>query len=408
MPLNRRFLAIGGFALLLIFGLLVGTGVIPGFKRSVVKTEITIWGFDNPSVWSDITSGYHSANPAITVKYVQLSPEEYENLLVNGLATGQGPDIFMIGNAWLPKHGNKLAPAPADIVSYAQADSLFPAAVMQDFTANGAVYALPLYMDTLGLIYNKDIFDAKGVALPPSNWLTFQELVRKLGKGSAAIGGTNRTMQNAADIVSVLMMQAGAPMVETDGRTSFRGGEDGLAFYAKFADPRSSYYTWDDRLPADIERFAQGSLPMMFGYHGDVSAIRRANPALRVGTSPMLQSSGAPLTIPSYAGLAVWSQSRNQAVAWAFIRDLTTVPENAMAYANAIGEPAALRATASAYANDPLMRAFAGQLLTARSWPRADENTARSILSAMIESVTSGLKSADQAAQEAANRLNGL
>ncbi len=408
MPLNRRWLAIGGFLILLTLAFLVGTGVIPGFKRNIAKTELTIWGFDSPSVWSGIASGYHDANPAITVKYTQLSPDNYESLLVNGLATGQGPDIFMIGNAWLPKHGAKLAPTPQDIVSYAQADALFPAAVIQDFTANGAVYALPLYMDTLALIYNKDIFDAKGIALPPSNWLAFQELVRKLGKGSAGIGGSNRTMQNASDILATLMMQAGAPMAGSDGRTSFRGGEGGIAFYAKFADPRSSYYAWDNRLPSDIERFAQGSLPMMFGYHADVSAIREANPALRVGVTPMLQSSAIPLTVPSYAGLAVWSQSRNQAVAWAFIRDLTTIPDNAVAYASAINEPSALRATAGAYANDPYAGPFAGQILTARSWPRADESAARAILSAMIEAVNSGTADISQATQEAENRLNGL
>ncbi len=408
MPLNRQSLAIGGFVLLLVFGVLVGTGVIPGFKKTVVKTEIAIWGFDSPNAWTEITSGYHSANPAITVTYTQLSPNDYENLLLNGLATGNGPDIFMIRNAWLPKHGNKLAPAPADIVSAAQADTLFPAAVIQDFTAGGAVYALPLYMDTLGLVYNKDIFDAKGIALPPSNWLSFQELVRKLGKGSAAIGGSNRTMQNASDILVALMMQAGAPMVDASGRTSFRGGEDGLAFYAKFADPTSAYYVWDNRLPSDIERFARGTLPMMFGYHADVAAIRRANPALRVGVVPMLQLTGIPLTIPSYAGLAVWSQSRNQAVAWAFIRDLTTIPDNAIPYANSIDEPSALRATAGAYANDPYIGPFASQILAARSWPRADESVAQATLSTMIEAVTGGTASASQAIQEAENRLNGL
>lgn len=388
MPLNRRFIIGIAFFSLLVFAVLLGTGVIPGFKKRTAKTELVVWGIDKSSSWEPIAAAYHEKNPAITVIYRELPAATYETDLVNGLATGNGPDIFMIGNAWLPKHGNKLFPAPQDIMPTARMDELFPAATLQDFTANGAVYALPLYMDTLALIYNKDIFDAKGIATPPKNWLDFQELVRKLGKNSAAIGGSGRTIESASDVVALLMMQSGAPMQDNDGAPSFKGGDDALAFYTKFGNPKSAYYAWDNKEPSAATRFAQGTLPMMFGYHSLTNALRAGFPALRIGVSPMPQSGTAQaVNHPSYAGLAVWSQSRNPVLAWQFIADVAASPEDSFAYLNLSNRPPALRALLSTFSEDPNRAVFAGQALTARSWPRRDEARASATISRMVESV---------------------
>ena len=405
MPLDRRPIWIGASIVVLVVAVLVGTGIFPVFKKRAPKTELTVWGLDSPSVWEPIVAQYHKDNPSVTVTYRALSAATYENDLVNGLATGQGPDIFMIGNAWLPKHGSKLAPAPANIITAAQADTLFPAAVSQDFAVASAVYALPLYMDTLALIYNRDTFDAKGVATPPTDWAGLQELSRRLGKGSVALGGSDATIEGASDILALLLMQSGAPMAGTDGKISFRGGEGALSFYAKFADPRSAYYAWDGKQPSAFRRFAAGNLPMLFGYHSEAAALAAANPALRIGIAPLPQNAGAAVNAPSYAGLAVWAKSAHPNEAWQFVKTLTAVPEKAGAYAAATNNPPALRALVSGFDANPFLATFARQTLTARSWPRRDEASARAALSAVIESVHGGA-GAEQALREAEDALN--
>src|SRR3989344_8708852 len=186
MPLTNKWLWIGGgFGALVIFAVLLATGVIPGMRKNIRAVELTMWGFDDRKVWEPVIRKYKELDSGIEVKYMQLSPANYETQMVNGLATGNGADIVMINNTWLARHGNKLMPAPAETITPAQAEELFPRAVVQDFTAGGAVYALPIYMDTLALIYNNDSFDKKGIAEPPASWLDFQEIVRKLGVGSA-------------------------------------------------------------------------------------------------------------------------------------------------------------------------------------------------------------------------------
>lgn len=409
MPLrNPRVFIVIGFAVLVIVAILLATGVIPGVRKNIRAVSLTMWGFDEGRVWEPIIRQYHVANPGIAIAYKQLSPATYEQDLINGLATGKGPDIFMVQNTWLPKHGDKLRGAPANSIAPAQVEALFPPAVMQDFVSSGAVYALPLYMDTLSLIYNKDAFDARGIPLPPSNWLDFQELARKLGKGSAAIGGSSRTILHASDLLALFMMQFGAPMNGAAGRADFKNGEGAVSFYTKFGNPESSYYVWNNQLPRDSERFATGRLPMIFGYYADVQAFRAMRLGFRVGVAPMLQPAGMQVNYPSYAGMGVWAQSAHPEEAWRFIVVTTATPELALAYAKLKDAPPALRALGEEFRNDPDRAVFARQALTARSWFQPDSAAVSGILSDMVESIQANALDAKTAlarAEEAINRI---
>ncbi len=406
MPLKKTLWIGGGFAVLLVLAILIATGAIDLVKKTT-KTELAVWGFDNAAAWDAIGAKYHKEHPETTVKYRALSPANYETELLNGLATGNGPDIFMAMNTWLPRHGDKMVPAPAEIATAASVDALFPTAAAQELTANGAAYALPLYMDTYALIYNKDLFDKAGITLPPANWLAVQDLAKKLGGNSVALGGSERTVEGASDIVALLMMQSGVPMTDRDGKARFTGGEGALSFYTKFASPKGGYYAWDNKLPTAFERFARGTLPMLVGTHAEVAALRRANPALRIGIAPLPQAPQAPVNFATYAALAVWVGSGHPAEAWQFVHDIATNPENALAYAATANVPPTHRALIGQFENDLDMGVFVRQSLTARPWFRLDEGKARQAFSDMIESVTSGASSVAEAIRAAENAVNG-
>jgi len=149
-----------------------------------------------------------------------------------------------------------------------------------------------------------------------------------------------------------------------------------------------------------------GKLPIMFGYHSLVAALQNANPALRIGISPMPQS-GTTETInhPSYAGLAVWSQSRNPLLAWQFVRAVTADPANSFAYLNLSNHPPALRALLGEFSRDPNRAVFASQALTARSWLRRDQVQASALISRMVESVIRDRESPASAIRNANDNL---
>lgn len=406
MPIEKKTIWMAvGFGVLLVVAILITTGTI-NLTKKTAKIELSVWGFDSPAVWEKITTKYHASNPTITVTYRALSPATYETDLLNGLATGKGPDIFMIMNPWLARHGDKMVPAPAEIATAATIDAAFPSAVAQELTNGGAGFALPLYMDTYALIYNKDLFDKAGVTLPPVNWIAFQDLAKKLGKNSVALGGSDATVEGASDIVALLMMQDGVPMTDRDGKVRLTGGEGALSFYTKFTNPKGDYYAWDNKLPTAFERFARGTLTMLIGTHAEVVALRKANPALRIGVAPVPQAPNAPLNFATYAALSVWVGSAREAEAWQFIKDVAMNPENALAYATAANVPPAHRALIGQFENDPDVGVFVRQSLTARPWYRLNEGTAREAFSNMIESVISGRATPLEAIRKTQDTLN--
>lgn len=386
MSLNKnQWWVVGiGLALLVVILLLI-LGVIPGLKK-IAKREVNLnfWGFDDRRIWQDIISEYQKDHPEIKIQYTQVPVENYENVLLNGLAGKERPDFFMFQHNWLPKHLNKVTAADNNIINIEQLRALFPSVVEQDFAPDGSVYALPLYIDTLSLFYNKDILDKKGIAVPPSNWLEFQEMVRKLGFGSIAIGGSNSNIDRATDILNLIMLQNGLEMVNKDfSRATFAvDGIDPFLFYTKFSNPESEYYVWNKKQPNSIESFIQGKLAMMFGYRYHARFLQEQNPSLNFALVPAPQNIINKVDYPFYYGLAVSANSVHAKDAWDFIIFATTKPEISLKYLEYVGELPALRTLISQYGNNTA--------LTARSWLKIDDLAIDDIFSEMIESVMSG------------------
>ncbi len=420
---------IGIFVLLLVLMLL---GVIPGLKGSGDvfnfqtgrQAELKFWGvFDDVSVIQPVISEYSQINKDVRIDYRHFDDATvYEKELVNALATGKAPDILMFHNTWLLKHYDKILPAPENTFSLSQLQQLFPTIVEQDFALDGKVYSLPLYVDTLALLYNKDIFDAKAIALTPSNWNEFQTLIPQLRlinqlnqiiKPAVAIGGSEKSINYASDLLNLLMMQFDNQMINIRNSVNFGTKTLGaFDFYLQFANPSSPYYTWNDNLLYSIDSFAQGSTAIIFNYASQIPLIKDKSPFLNLGISAMPQlvdaAQGQPVNYANYWGLAVSNQSKNSLSAWNFIVSVTTNPKIAEIYLKASNKPPALRSLIEKYKNDPQLGVFAKQALSARSWPQPDNTEVKQFFSDMIESVLNGRLSAKNALTQAENEINDL
>lgn len=419
MP-KSRVIILGVVGLIVLVGILLYFGLIPGLKPNAGKPQtvkLTFWGvYDSPAAISVV------AIPGYQITYRQFDPQTYESELINALAAGKGPDIFMVHNTWLPKHADKMAPITSQQLGIGTLRDLFPTVVEQDFgPGSSIVYAAPLYLDTLALLYNKNIFDRKNIALPPKTWLEFQNLIPKLketdkvGKitqAAAAIGGSNKSISHGTDILNVLMLQAGVQMISPDfSRASFAaGGLEPFNFYAQFANPGSPYYTWSDALPYSLDNFAQEKTAMIFAYAYQIPALKQKNPFLEIGIAPLPQPSQSERLVnyANYWGVAVSNKFANPTSAWNFIWQLTINQTNAKAYADAAGHLPALRTLVTAKNTDPFWDVFAGQTLTARSWPKIDNTAVDNAFSKMIEQVINGQAVPQAALQEAESAVTQL
>lgn len=433
---RNQIIVIGVIFIIILFFVLVLAGVLPGLKSPGSgrdfgpggQTEIIFWGVDDSSNISPLLDEYSKINKSVRIAYRQYEESDYEKNLLNALASGQGPDILMFHSSWLKKHGDKVSTLGPQQFSLPQFRQLFPTVAEQNLVSEWKtdgreseirIFALPLYMDTLALFYNKDVFDAKAIVRPPATWTEFQNIIPNLrelnesgqiAKAGAAIGGSGKSVDVAADLLELLMRQFGAQMIDKDGRIDLgAAGLKAFNFYLQFANASSPYHAWNENFRRSMDAFADGSTAMIFNYASKIPAIKEKNPFLNFDVAAMPQINlNKPLNRADYWGLAVSKQSKNQSLAWNFIFYLTTDPRIAEQYVQTSQKPPALKSLIQKYLEDPSLGVFVKQALTARSWQEPDSGKVRQIFSNMIESALNGRLSPENALKTAENELNNL
>src|SRR3989344_3074792 len=166
-------ISIVGVVILIFFLILVG--ILPGLKKQTnqVKATLQFWGiYDDLSTYEAAIADFGKTYPGVEVNYRGFSNEaDYETALLNALAAGKGPDIFMVRNLNLLRDITKIAPVPAIKFSLLGLRNLFPQIVESDFAPDGKnIYGLPLSIDTLALIYNQDLWNDAAITTPPKTW----------------------------------------------------------------------------------------------------------------------------------------------------------------------------------------------------------------------------------------------
>jgi multiple sugar transport system substrate-binding protein len=321
------------FALLAIMAVPLFSGC--GSSSSSYLVNLEIWGpYDESQVYTTIIEQYKKVNPYIgEIKYKKFSSDTYKQELLDALASGQGPDIFLMNNAWFPSFENKIYPAPTPFVSEQDIKNSFPDVVYSDFVDNGKAYAVPLSVDSLELYYNKDMFNAAGIVSAPKTWQEFQNDVAKMtiidSSGnivrSGAAMGTTQNVNSFADILSALMLQSGIEMPSKKGAlvkfdegivtpkgTVEQAGEQVLNFYTQFArlsasnGTRNAFYTWNYRQTNSVDAFAGGTAAMMLNYSWQNSTIQSKNPKLNyaIASIPQIYLEN-PVTVANYWAYAV-------------------------------------------------------------------------------------------------------
>lgn len=420
---KQQKILFGVVGFVIIFAVLVILGVIPGLKKSSTgpsgsSDQITLefWGIDKKEVFNDLINIYQTA-ANIQIHYTQVNPDTYEDDLIDALASQRGPDVLMIKHNWLPKHYEKLYPIPSSGLSVKELKEAFVDVVADDMVYQGSIWGLPLWVDTLALYYNKDIFNNAGVALPPTTWQEFQNISRSLTqksisgeieKAGAAIG-TSSNIDDSADILALLMIQSGSGVTNSDGEATFNSdlGKQAVNFYTSFANPASLYYCWNNNMPESISAFSQGKVAMILGYNSIKSDIEKKNPYLNYGIAAMPQSAKNPDAVKNYADywtLAVSATSKNTIPAWNFILYLVDSIQ-AKQYLVNTGKAPANRILVKEMEKSEDIGVFAKQSLSAKSWIQLDPEKNTAVLKNMIESIVRGYLTLSNAVSQAAEQI---
>jgi multiple sugar transport system substrate-binding protein len=161
------------------------TGCTKGSGGEGDAVELMWWNAadEQQDVLERIAAAFNEKHTHIKVT-VQLQEGDYYAKLQTTLATKSGPDVMWLDatrfQAFQPL-GFLL-----DITDWAARDNFsfdrFVPAIVETYSAGGRHYGIPKDLDSIGLFYNKAMFDAAGLDYPTADWTweDLREAARKL------------------------------------------------------------------------------------------------------------------------------------------------------------------------------------------------------------------------------------
>jgi multiple sugar transport system substrate-binding protein len=192
------------------------------------KTTITFASakfFAQESI-GQIVEEYNNSQKLVTVQYQQLptpsQSTEVHQQLVQALSQRNGSiDVFTGDIIWISEFAGAGWSAPLDSYFGPSVQAEYFPGVINACTYNGAMHALPWYLDAGMLYYRKDLLDAAGIA-PPASWSELVTGAKKLiAAGKVADGFNWQAKQEevlVCDLVEFIGSNGGS-ILAPDGKT---------------------------------------------------------------------------------------------------------------------------------------------------------------------------------------------
>jgi len=285
---------IGGFLLFLMLILLLIT-LFSGKKTSTPSTttpstttqttNITIWGlWYEPDAINPLIAEYNKEHPKYKVVYVKQEFEhESENLAYSGayktklterLKSVGGVDIVEIHHSWLSSLSYLLSPAPASISEEIQ-NALFPN-INEAVTSNNKVLALPLFVDTMVVLYNKDNVRSDIF----SNNYTWDDFLQAISEQDIKTPlGTFSNVFHSPENLLLLFTQA-----QLQPRLNLTSSE-ALSATRFYVDLYRTNNLWTPQDPLDLKAFVQCKADLVFAPSWRYINFINSNPDIQIGVA---------------------------------------------------------------------------------------------------------------------------
>jgi ABC-type glycerol-3-phosphate transport system substrate-binding protein len=425
-----QIILIAVFAVLGLIGLYVFS-TFSGFGNNAAQIgTVVVWGtLPAKAVNSGIEALKIAHKEYAGVSYVEKPVASFDTDLANALASGQGPDLVIIDQEELVAEAPKIQQIPFKSIPQRTFLDTFVSEDELYLTSTGT-YGIPIVIDPLVLYYNRALLSGAGIASPPTTWeavigltpsVTKQNGNQTVSVAAVPFGGYGN-VTNARAILSLLLLQAGSPITQTNNQglrsvlgdtsastdtTGNTPAEAALNFYTQFANPSRTVYSWNPSLPVSRQAFTSGDLALYPGFASEEAGLAAANPNLDfdMAVIPQPGSGGMNATYGLAYTFVFPKVAKNMAGAYSTALSLTAsdiLPN----LAEALGMAPAKR---SLLVSDPTNRytsVYYPQALTAKGWLSPLPSVVDGVFSAMISSMTTGRSDVKQALSDADLSLN--
>ncbi len=311
-------------------------GARPAASNGPVTISMMMWG--DPAeleVWNKIVADFHQAKPDITVKVEVSDWDSYWTKLKTLLSADTPPDVFaMDAPLYLDyqSRGVLLNLQPYLDKNPDLLKGVYPQTLEAYKTSDG-MYGLPRDFQTIVLFYNKDMFDAAGVAYPTADW-TYDDL-RNAAKQLTIVGSDGKVSQfgiysdlwDMELIWSEAIWAYGGDIINADHTKTLIAEPKAREAWQLFHDMMFEDKSWPTSTTAGEygdDPFLAGVAAMTTIGHWAVPGYAEAN--FKWDVAPMPKGPSGQATSVNSAGFVVGKASKNPDAAFEFLKYVLSEP----------------------------------------------------------------------------------
>jgi multiple sugar transport system substrate-binding protein len=199
-------------------------GVSSKSSSQNVELQMVFWDSNQEVGLKAMADSFIAKNPNYKITVQTIPWQQYWTKLQAAATGGDMPDIVVMHPDEVKNYvkGGMLLDL-TDTLKKSQITSLdkFPQYVVDDFKVDGKYYGVPKDVGTMGLVYNKDLFDKAGIPYPNDNWtwddmMNAAQKITDKSKGIYGIAAPN----NGQNFYWNLIWENGGDLFSKDGKTS--------------------------------------------------------------------------------------------------------------------------------------------------------------------------------------------
>ena len=380
---------------------------------------VTMWSFplsvDDKAMFEPIIEEFNELHPNIKIDIQHLPwSGRYEKMLT-AIAGGEAPNVVYLNDFQVPLFAatDNLVPI-SEVYTQKELDAMYTDGAMGALTYDGTLYALPVLQNSLGYMYNVDLFEEAGLDPdnPPETWDEIEAAAAKLTKkneqGEIVQAGIRYDMNRPSPVTSVMnqVWQAGGDVLDKDGKVIINSPETAEALnWVKSLFDKG--YAQKSNLNGGGFEFASGKVGIELECEpSKVTQVAAAAPELNFRVGPILtgKEKVGYVTVGSYAMFSK-ADDREATVAW--VKFLTEA-KNAQRILAASGFASPRKDVNSAdYLTDERLAAIASQAEWAKGTGPMNPHYSEilEVLTAEFNSILLGVKSTEKGLEDAQSQI---
>ena len=165
-----------------MLAVLLALTLVAGLAGTAAAEDIEIhyafWHGALEEFYNSCKADFEAAHPGVKIILEPTSWDEYWTKLEAAATGGSIADVFHMNGVNIKKYadGGVLMPLDEQIAKSDVDLANYPPAMNEMYNFRGVQYGIPMDYDTVGLWYNKTLFDQAGIAYPTSEW-TWDDMI---------------------------------------------------------------------------------------------------------------------------------------------------------------------------------------------------------------------------------------